>query len=122
MNPTLNEYSRPFPIILSLHNDRQMSSLTQFSDLSLSEEFEEVFENDGRQGRNRCALGEHSQDKISTRWNVGPKNSLPRVVVKPRVADHTLQGKSNPNWKPMASLDIPPLRINRTISVEKSKN
>jgi hypothetical protein len=83
-----------------------MSSLTQFSDLSLSEEFSEVFTDDGQQGH-PLALGRsalpHPQDKISPNTD-------------------SSQGKGNPNWKTMASLDVPPLRINRSISVEKSTN
>lgn len=103
------------------HSDRTMSSLTQFSDLSLSEEFDEVVKDDDRNdlsfAPDRNPLS-YSQDleKISPR--LSQKGSLPPMYVKSNVIDS--KEKGNPNWRPMASHDVAPLKINRSVSIEKS--
>lgn len=124
MNPFLmSAPPGPFPNLSSIKYDRRMSSLTQISDLSLSEEFDNPGKDNGQNGRSfaldRNPLSpSYDIEKFSSRWNVSQKGSLPPMYIKLTRIDS--QRKGNPHWRPMASLDVPPLKIIRSVSIEKS--
>ena len=119
MNQPLPTTPGPFPSLLSFHNDRRMSTISQLSDVS--EELDSVVDS-ARPDRSIASNGiplssSFENNNVSSPRKVLQKTSLPPIYAKS--VDIGSKGQGNPNWRPMASFDMPPLKVNRSTSVEK---
>jgi hypothetical protein len=119
MSESLCACSSPFATPADARRDQGMSSFTKVPEPSLAEQCNGSSSDHDRNGLSYAYDRSGDVGPLSrSRWSVPSSDFLPPLYVTLTRGDS--RAKGNPHWQPMASLDVPPLKINRSISVEKS--
>jgi hypothetical protein len=117
MSESLCACTSPFVIPADAQMEQEINSL-KGSEPSLAKQFRGSSNDNDRNGLSYTYDQSNDVEPLSrSRWSVPSSDFLPPLYVTLTRCDS--RAKGNPNWKPMASLDVPPLKINRSISVEK---